>query len=247
RIKSSMQFLYHLAQGGTAVGTGINAPDGFKDIFIEEISRITGFKFISAQNKFESIAASDAIVEFSGALNTVASSMMKIANDIRMLSSGPRCGIGEIKIPANEPGSSIMPGKVNPTQCEALTMVCVQVIGMHHSITIGGFSGHMELNVFRPMMIFNTLNAINLLSGAINSFNKRCVSGIVANVDRIKYFLNKSLMLVTALVPYIGYDKAAKAAKKADEENILLKDAVIDLGFMDGDKFDEIVDPNKMI
>lgn len=246
-IDNTMNLLYPLAQGGSAIGTSINVHKNFVEFFIEKLCDITKLPFVSAKNKFESIATNDGIVAISGALNALATTMMKIANDIRLLSSGPRCGIGEITLPANEPGSSIMPGKINPTQCEAMTMICAQVIGNHTAITIGGSSGHLQLNVFRPMIIFNVLNSINLLSGGIRSFNLRCAKGIVPNRERIEYLLNKSLMLVTALSPKIGYDNASKVAKLAYEKHISIKEATVSLGMLSAEECDELLDPHKMI
>jgi fumarate hydratase, class II len=239
--------LYELAIGGTAVGTGINAPAKFAVTVAKGIADMTGHPYRSAPNKFEALAAHDALVECSGVLKTIAASLFKIASDIRLLGSGPRCGIGEIILPENEPGSSIMPGKVNPTQCEALTMVCTQVIGNDTTVTMAGASGHFELNVFKPVIIFNVLQSIRLLSDAADSFNKNCLVGIKANKERIKDHLNNSLMLVTALNTHIGYDKAAKVAKKAHHENITLKEAAVKLNFISADEFDKIVRPEKMI
>ncbi|KJV69089.1 fumarate hydratase, class II [Candidatus Neoehrlichia lotoris str. RAC413] len=247
RINSSIIDVYELAQGGTAVGTGLNTIIGFGESFAREVEKITGIEFVSAENKFEALAAHDALVELSGSLNTTAASLMKIANDIRLLSSGPRCGIGEITLPANEPGSSIMPGKVNPTQCEAMTMVCAQVMGNHTTVTIGGFSGHLELNVFKPVMAYNTLQSIRLLSDASVSFARNCIEGIHPNVERISYLLNQSLMLVTALNKHIGYDNAAKISKYAFENHVTLKEAAIKLNFISSVDFDKIVRPENMI
>ena len=246
RAKACLPRLSMLAQGGTAVGTGLNARAGFAEAFTDEVSRITGFPFVTAPNKFEALAAHDAVVEASGALNTIAASCMKIANDIRMLGSGPRCGIGELALPANEPGSSIMPGKVNPTQSEAMTMVCAQVMGNHVTITIAGATGHYELNVFKPVLIFNLLQSVRLLADAARSFTDNCVVGIAANRERIDTLLRDSLMLVTALNPHIGYDNAAKAAKKAHAEGTTLKAAAIDLGLVTAEQFDAWVRPEEM-
>ena len=246
-IKNTLAHLTELALGGTAVGTGINTPAGYADLVAKKIADFTEFPFVSAENKFESLAAHDAIVEASGALKTVATSLMKIANDIRLMASGPRSGIGEIIIPANEPGSSIMPGKVNPTQVEALTMVCAQVIGNDAAITVGGMNGHFELNVFKPVMIYNFLQAARLIGDACVSFNNNCAIGIEPNSDVIKQNLENSLMLVTALNPHIGYEKAAKIAKKAHAENTTLRKAALDLGFLSDDEFTKWVDPKKMI
>jgi fumarate hydratase class II len=247
RIKDTLPRLYQLAQGGTAVGTGINAKVGFDVKFAAQTAEITGLPFITAENKFEALAAHDALVEASGALNTIAVSLMKIANDIRMLGSGPRSGIGEILLPENEPGSSIMPGKVNPTQCEALTMVCAQVMGNHVAVSIAGSNGHFELNVFKPVIIYNVLQSIRLLTDAANSFTDHCVVGIEANEQRIKYLMENSLMLVTALNPHIGYDNAAKIAKKAHKEGSSLKEAGIALGLLTAEQFDQWVKPEDMI
>ncbi len=247
RVKAALPRLYQLAQGGTAVGTGLNAKVGFDKAFAAEVAKLTDLPFKTAENKFEALAAHDALVEMSGALNTIAASLMKIANDIRMLGSGPRCGIGELSLPANEPGSSIMPGKVNPTQSEALTMVCTQVMGNHTTITIAGSNGHFELNVFKPVMIYNLLQSIRLLADGARSFNDNCVRGIEANHARIGQLLHESLMLVTALNPYIGYDNAAKAAKKAHTEGTTLKEASLALGLLSAAEFDKWVDPLKMV
>ncbi|MBF0511849.1 MAG: class II fumarate hydratase [Candidatus Omnitrophica bacterium] len=241
RLENILPRLYELALGGTAVGTGLNAPLEFAVKSAEKIAQLTGLPFKSAPNKFEALACHDTLVEFSGVLNTMAVSLMKIANDIRWLASGPRSGIGELCLPENEPGSSIMPGKVNPTQCEALTMVCVQVFGNHATVTVAGASGNFELNVYKPVIIFNVLNSIRLLSDACDSFTDHCVSGIKANLLNIKKHLDNSLMLVTALNPYIGYDNAAKVAKKAFVENITLKEAAVALGLMTAEKFDSIM------
>ncbi|HYC04262.1 MAG TPA: class II fumarate hydratase [Azospirillaceae bacterium] len=247
RAKAVMPALLRLAQGGTAVGTGLNAKKGFDVAFAEEVERITGLPFVTAENKFEGLAAHDSIVEASGALNTIACSLMKIANDVRMLGSGPRCGIGEINLPENEPGSSIMPGKVNPTQSEAMTMVCAQVMGNHSTITYAGATGHFELNVFKPVMIYNLLQSIRLLADASKSFTENCVVGIEANKERIEKLLYESLMLVTALNPHIGYDNAAKIAKKAHKEGSTLKQAGIELGLLTSEQFDQWVRPEQMI
>ena len=247
RIKNTLPHVYMLAQGGTAVGTGINTPKGFSEAIAKEISKSTGLPFISAPNKFEALAAHDALVELSGALNTLAVSLMKIANDIRLLGSGPRCGLGELLLPENEPGSSIMPGKVNPTQCESLTMICAQVMGNQTAVSIAGSNGHFELNVFKPVIIKNVLQSINLLADGSVSFSKNCLDGLTPNIVRIDTLMKESLMLVTALNPYIGYDNAAKAAKKAHKENLSLKEAVMQLGLLTSDQFDEYVRPEKMI
>jgi fumarate hydratase class II len=236
-----------LAQGGTAVGTGLNSAADFGPAFARNLCEITGISFTSAPNKFEALAANDALVELSGALNVLAVSFMKIANDIRLAGSGPRCGIGELSLPANEPGSSIMPGKVNPTQCEALTMICAQIMGNHTAVTVAGSNGHFELNVFKPVIIYNVLQSIRLLSDGIASFNDRCVRGIRADEARIEKLLHESLMLVTVLNPHIGYDNAAKIAKKAHAENITLKQAGIDLSLVSAEDFDRWIDPQTMI
>jgi fumarate hydratase class II len=247
RVKDTLPRLYQLAQGGTAVGTGINSTVGFAEKFAEHIAKITSLPFVTAENKFEALAAHDALVEHSGALNTLAVSLMKIANDVRLLGSGPRSGIGEILLPENEPGSSIMPGKVNPTQCEALTMVCAQVMGNHVAVTIAGSNGHFELNVFKPVIIYNVLQSIRLLADAMNSFAKRCVVGIEPNTARIKELMENSLMLVTSLNPHIGYDNAAKIAKKAHAEGISLRQAGMALGLLTAEQFDQWVKPEDMI
>lgn len=247
RVKATLPRLYQLAQGGTAVGTGLNAKKGFDVAFAKEVASITGLPFITAENKFEALAAHDAIIEASGALNTIAASFMKIANDIRLLGSGPRCGFGELSLPENEPGSSIMPGKVNPTQCEALTMVCAQVMGNNVAITVAGSNGHFELNVFKPVMIYNLLQSIKLLADGAVSFTDNCVVGIEANVERIEKLRDESLMLVTALNPHIGYDNAAKIAKKAHKEGTSLKEAAISLGLLTEQQFKDWVRPEDMI
>ena len=247
RVKNAIEHCYELAMGGTAVGTGINSLAGFGEAAAKEISNLTGFPFVTAPNKFEALGGQDSIVELSSALKTVAVSLNKIANDIRWLGSGPRSGIGEINLPTNEPGSSIMPGKVNPTQAEAMTMVCTQVIGNDITITMAGASGNFELNVYRPVIAFNIIQSIRLLSEVSVSFADNCVDGIEANEDRIHSNLHNSLMLVTALNPHIGYDKAAEVAKKAHKENTTLKEAIIDLGYMSGDDFDKLVQPRDMI
>lgn len=247
RVKESLTRLYPLAQGGTAVGTGLNTKRGFAELFAKKVAALTGYPFTSADNKFEALAANDAVVESSGALNTLAVSLMKIANDIRLLGSGPRSGLGELILPENEPGSSIMPGKVNPTQSEALTMVCAQVMGNHVTITIAGATGHFELNVFKPVMAYNLLQSIRLLADAARSFTDNCVIGIRANKERIAELMTQSLMLVTALNPVIGYDNAAKVAKKAHKEGTTLKEAAVSLGLMTAEEFDEHVRPEKML
>ncbi|CAH2251026.1 fumarate hydratase, mitochondrial [Pelobates cultripes] len=247
RIKSALPRVYELAAGGTAVGTGLNTKIGFAEKVAAKVSSITGLPFITAPNKFESLAAHDALVELSGSLNTLACSLMKIANDIRFLASGPRSGLGELILPENEPGSSIMPGKVNPTQCEAITMVAAQVMGNHVAVTIGGSNGHFELNVFKPLIIKNVLHSIQLLGDASVSFADNCVSGIQANTERINKLMNESLMLVTALNPHIGYDKAAKIAKTAHKDGATLKETAVRLGLLTKEQFDNWVKPEDML
>ena len=247
RVEKSLPNLLQLAQGGTAVGTGINCSEGFIRNFIININKITGFKFITSENKFEALASCDALVEVSGVLNTLAVSLMKIANDIRFLASGPRCGFGEITLPANEPGSSIMPGKVNPTQCEAMTMVAAQVMGNHTTITIAGSNGHFELNVFRPVIIYNFLQSVQLLANVLTSFTNNCLMGIEVNHEKIDKLLHESLMLVTALNTHIGYDNAAKIAKNAYEKNITLKESGVSLGLVSEEDFDKWVKPEEMV
>lgn len=246
-IRNTLPHLSELALGGTAVGTGLNTPEGYAENVARHIAELSGLPFVTAPNKFEALAAHDAIVEAHGALKTAAVSLMKIGNDIRMLASGPRCGIGELIIPANEPGSSIMPGKVNPTQSEALTMAMAQVMGNDVAINIGGSTGHFELNVFKPMMIFNFLNSARLIGDACASFNDHCAVGITPNHSRIKENLNNSLMLVTALNTHIGYDNAAAIAKKAHKEDKTLKEAAVALGLLTAEQFDEWVRPENMI
>jgi fumarate hydratase class II len=247
RIESCWPRLLELALGGTAVGTGLNTHHDFDRTAIRYIAEMTGLSFVPARNKFEGLAAHDALVEVSGALKTAAVGLMKIANDIRWLSSGPRSGIGEIRLPGNEPGSSIMPGKVNPTQCESLTMVCAQVMGNDTTVTIAGASGNFELNVFKPVIIHNVLESIALLSGAANSFKLNCIDGIVPDRVRINEHLNRSLMLVTALAPRIGYDKAAEVAKKAFETGSTLKETAMAMGVISAEDFDQAVRPEQMI
>lgn len=247
RIESTLPDVYELAIGGTAVGTGLNTRIGFAEGVASRIANETGLPFVSAPNKFEALACHDAIVSASGALNTTATACMKIANDIRLLASGPRCGLGELLLPENEPGSSIMPGKVNPTQCEAITMACAQVMGNHMAVTVGGSNGHFELNVFKPMIVHNALHSVALLTDAANSFNLNCVSGMKVNESRVDQLLNESLMLVTALNPVIGYDKAAQIAKKAHKDGSTLKAAALQLGFLSEQQFDDAVDPSKML
>ncbi|MGY8763931.1 MAG: class II fumarate hydratase [Fidelibacterota bacterium] len=247
RVEKALDHCYELAMGGTAVGTGINSVEGFGIAVAKEIAEITGLPFRTAENKFEALGGQDCIVELSGALKVVAVSLFKIANDIRWLASGPRSGIGEISIPANEPGSSIMPGKVNPTQCEALTMLCTQVIGNDTTITLAGASGNFELNVYRPVIAYNILQSIRLLADGCRSFSKHAVVGITPNQERIDHNLYNSLMLVTALNPHIGYDKAAEVAKKAFKDKSTLRDAIIQLDYMSGEDFDRLVQPEQMI
>jgi fumarate hydratase class II len=247
RIELTLPKLMQLAQGGTAVGTGLNAPVGFAEKVAARIAKITGMSFTSAPNKFEALAAHDAMIFSHGALNTVAASLFKIANDIRLLGSGPRSGLGELSLPENEPGSSIMPGKVNPTQCEALTQVCVQVFGNHTSLTFAGSQGQFELNVYNPVMAYNFLQSVRLLSDAAVSFTDRCVSGIEARRDNIKAGLERSLMLVTALAPKIGYDAAAKIAKTAHKNGTTLKEEAVKSGLVTAAEFDAIVRPEDMI
>ena len=247
RLQDGLDNLYPLAQGGTAVGTGINTREGFAEAFAMEVADMTGLPFVTAENKFEALAAHDAYVFAHGALNTVAASLFKIANDIRLLGSGPRSGISEISLPENEPGSSIMPGKVNPTQCEAMTMVCTQVMGNNAAMGMAGSQGHFELNVFKPVMAYNMMQSIRLLADAADSFAERCVEGITANEERIEELVNRSLMLVTALNPKIGYDKATEVAKKAHKEGTTLKESALALGYVTEAEFDEIVDPAKMV
>ena len=247
RIKKALEEIYFLAQGGTAVGTGLNTRKGFDKKIVSEIKKITKLPFKPSPNKFASLAAHDAIVNFSGTMNTTAVCLMKIANDIRFLGSGPRAGYGELILPENEPGSSIMPGKVNPTQCEAVTMVCVKVIGNHNGITMAGSHGHFELNVFKPLIIHNILQSIHIMSDSAKSFAKYCVSGIKADKKRIKELLDNSLMLVTALAPHVGYDNAAKIAKKALKNNTKLKVEALKSGLITEKEYDKIVDPKKMI
>lgn len=247
RVKSCLPHVYQLALGGTAVGTGLNTHPDFAVKAAAAIASETGLPFVTAPNKFEALAAHDALVMMSGALKALACSLMKIANDIRLLGSGPRSGFGELLLPANEPGSSIMPGKVNPTQSEAMTMVCAQVIGNDMAVAVGGATGHFELNVFKPVIVFNVLNSIRLLADAAESFAENCVDGIRANQDQIKKHVDNSLMLVTALNPHIGYDNAAKIAKAAFENGTTLKEEAVRLGLLDAAKFDAVVRPEKMI
>jgi len=246
RIESSLDLCLELPMGGTAVGTGINSFEGFAETAAENIAQLTKLPFRTASNKFETLAAQDCIVELSGSLKTLAVSLFKIANDIRWLASGPRSGIGEIIIPSNEPGSSIMPGKVNPTQCEAMTMVCTQIMGNDLTVSMAGAGGNFELNVYRPVIAYNIIQSIRLLNDSCNSFRLNCVNGIIPHKEKIESNLYNSLMLVTALNPHIGYDKAAEVAKKAHENNTSLKDAIVDLGYMSPEDFDKLVDPRKM-
>lgn len=247
RVKATLPRLYLLAAGGTAVGTGLNTRIGFAEKVAAKVSQFTGLPFVTAPNKFEALASHDAMVEVSGALNVIACSLMKIANDIRFLASGPRCGLGELSLPENEPGSSIMPGKVNPTQCEAITMVAAQVMGNHVAVTVGGSNGHFELNVFKPMMVANVLRSIRLIGDSCNAFTSNCVVGIEANRERINKLLHESLMLVTALNPHIGYDKAAKIAKTAHKEGTTLKQSAIKLGYLTEEQFKQWVIPEDML
>ena len=247
RIDGMMPRLLRLAQGGTAVGTGLNAPKGFGEAFAKEVSNLTRLPFTSAPNKFAELAAHDTLVELSGVLNVIAVSLTKIGNDIRLLGSGPRCGLGELKLPENEPGSSIMPGKVNPTQCEMLTMVAAQVMGNHLAVTIGGMQGHLELNVFKPLIGANIIRSINLLSNGMTSFTERTLDGIEADEVRIAELMNKSLMLVTALAPEIGYDNAATIAKYAHKKGLTLKQAGVELELVDEATFDRVVKPEAML
>jgi fumarate hydratase class II len=239
--------MYQLAQGGTAVGTGLNAPKGFGEAIAAEIAAITGLPFVTAPNKFEALAANDALVHLAGTLNTLAVALSKIANDIRLLGSGPRCGLGELKLPENEPGSSIMPGKVNPTQCEMMTMVAAQVMGNNVAITVGGLQGHLELNVFKPLIGAAVLRSIDLLATAMESFRERALEGLEPDRERIASLLDRSLMLVTALAPEIGYDNAAKIAKHAHHHGLTLKEAGLELGLVDGETFDRVVRPETML
>ena len=247
RVEGVLPRVMRLAQGGTAVGTGLNAPMGFADAFAKEVANLTQLPFTSAPNKFAELAAHDTLVELSGVLNTIAVSLSKIANDIRLLGSGPRCGLGELKLPENEPGSSIMPGKVNPTQCEMLTMVAAQVRGNHVAVAIGGLQGHLELNVFKPLIGANVIRSINLLSTGMESFTTRTLDGLEPDERRIAELMNKSLMLVTALAPEIGYDNAATIAKHAHKNGQTLKEAGLELGLVDEETFDRVVKPENML
>ena len=247
RVNDCLKRLYPLAQGGTAVGTGLNSRPGFGDKFAEEVAKFTKLPFTSAPNKFEALASHDAMVEISGVLNTIAVSLNKIANDIRLLSSGPRSGIGELSLPENEPGSSIMPGKVNPTQCEAMTMVCAQVMGNHTTVTFAGAQGHLELNVFKPVIAYNVLQSIRLIADAVRSLTDRCIVGIEPNIERISELMEQSLMLVTALAPHIGYDNAAGIAKSALKNHSTLRAEAVASGFVTEEEFDKYVRPEEMI
>jgi fumarate hydratase class II len=247
RVEGVMPRLFRLAQGGTAVGTGLNAPKGFAEEFAKEVAKLTQLPFTSAPNKFAELAAHDTLVELSGVLNVIAVALTKIANDIRLLGSGPRCGLGELKLPENEPGSSIMPGKVNPTQAEMLTMVAAQVMGNHVAVTVGGMQGHMELNVFKPLIGANVIRSINLLSTGMESFTKRMLDGAEPDEERIAELMGRSLMLVTALAPEIGYDNAAAIAKHAHKKGLTLKQAGLELGLIEEERFDAVVKPEKMI
>jgi fumarate hydratase class II len=247
RVTTALHNIYPLAQGGTAVGTGLNTRKGFAERIAAKIAEITGLPFVTAPNKFEALAANDAMVEMSGALKTVAASLFKIANDIRLLGSGPRSGLGELILPENEPGSSIMPGKVNPTQAEALTMACIQVMGNDAAVGFAGSQGHFELNVFKPMIVYNVLQAMTLIGHAAASFTDNCVVGIRADEERIAKLMRESLMLVTALAPTIGYDNATKVAKTAHKNGTTLREEAIRLGFVDGETFDRVVQPAQML
>ncbi|MEJ2124263.1 MAG: class II fumarate hydratase [Alphaproteobacteria bacterium] len=246
RVKAALPRVYALAQGGTAVGTGLNCPQGFAERFAEEVAKLTGLPFVTAPNKFEALAANDAAVELSGALNVLAVSLFKIANDIRLLGSGPRSGLAELSLPENEPGSSIMPGKVNPTQCEAMTMVCCQVMGNHTAITMAGSQGHFELNVFKPVIVYNLLQSIKILAEASVSLTDNCIKGIEPNRQRINELMERSLMLVTALAPKIGYDKATEIAKSAHKNGTTLREEALRLGYVTEAEFDATVRPEKM-
>ena len=246
-VSDSLHRIRELALGGTAVGTGLNTPKGYDVAVAEKISELTGHPFISAENKFEALSAHDAMVEISGSLKRLAVSLMHIANNIRLLASGPRCGIGEITLPANEPGSSIMPGKVNPTQCEALTMVCAQVIGNDAAVTVSGTHGQFQLNVFKPVMAYNVLTSADLLADAAKSFNDNCAVGIEPNFERISDLLSQSLMLVTALNTHIGYYKAAEIAQEAHKNGTTLREETLRLKYLTEEEFDEIVRPEKMV
>ena len=247
RVEATLPHLYELAIGGTAVGTGLNTRKGFDERVCAKLAQLTSIPFTPAPNKFEALAAHDALVEVHGALNVTAVSLMKIANDIRFLGSGPRCGLGELTLPENEPGSSIMPGKVNPTQCEAITMVAAQVMGNQTAVSVGGSNGHFELNVFKPMMVRNVLQSVRLIGDASRSFTSHCVVGIRANEEKISKLLHESLMLVTALNPHIGYDNAAKIAKHAHAKGLTLKASAVELGLLSEQDFDKFVQPQEML
>ncbi|MEE4212166.1 MAG: class II fumarate hydratase [Parvularcula sp.] len=247
RVESALPALYQLAQGGTAVGTGLNAKPGFAEAFAEEVAAFTKLPFVTAKNKFEALATHDAMVEAHGRLNETAVSLFKIANDLRLLGSGPRSGLAELRLPENEPGSSIMPGKVNPTQCEALTMVCAQVMGNNAAVGFAGSQGHFELNVFKPVIVYNVLQSVRLLADASVSFTEKCVTGIEANEERIRELMERSLMLVTALAPTIGYDNATTIAKTAHKNGTTLREEAIGLGFVSAEDYDDIVRPDRMI
>lgn len=247
RINAALEEIWPLAQGGTAVGTGLNAPEGFVEAFVAEVKEHTGLPFRPARNRFAALAAHDGAVHLSGTLNTLAAALMKIANDVRLLGSGPRCGLGELRLPANEPGSSIMPGKVNPTQSEALTQLCCQVMGNHTTVTVAGSQGHMELNVFKPVIAQAVLSSVRLLADGATSFTDRCLVGLEADEARIRETVDRSLMLVTALAPRIGYDKAAEIAKTAHKDGTTLRQVALDLGYVTAEEFDRWVDPARMI
>lgn len=247
RVQAALPCVLELAQGATAVGTGLNSYQGFAELFAKEVENVTSHPFVTAPNKFEALGGVGALVELSSAISTTAADCLKIANDIRLLGSGPRSGFGELILPANEPGSSIMPGKVNPTQCEALTMVCAEILGNHTAVTIASTHGHLQLNVFRPVVIYNVLRSIQLLADATRSFTDNCVTGILPNTEAIKKHLTNSLMLVTALAPHIGYDKCAKIANHAHQRGLTLKEAALQLDFVDADTFDAVVKPESMI
>ena len=246
-IKDDQKYIHRLAQGATAVGTGLNCAKGFVPIFIKHVKAQTKIPFMAKVNGFESLSTNDALVRFSGTLATIASSFNKIANDIRWLGSGPMCGLGEITLPSNEPGSSIMPGKVNPTQSESLSMICCQVIGNHQAVLAGGMQGHFQLNVYKPMIIHNIIRSITLLSDGMDSFGKNCIKGLKVNEAKLAEYIEKDLMLVTALNPVIGYDKAAEIAKHALKHNMTLKEACLKLGYLDAKAFDKAVDPRRML
>jgi fumarate hydratase class II len=247
RVNGSLPSIYRLALGGTAVGTGLNTVKGYDAVIADRLAKASGLPFVTAPNKFEALAAHDSLVELSGVMNTIACSLNKIANDLRLLASGPRCGLGELALPANEPGSSIMPGKVNPTQCEAITMVCAQVMGNHVAVTVGGAQGHFELNVFKPLMVANMLQSARLVGDSCQCFTKNCVDGLTVNTARVDELMNASLMLVTALNPHIGYDKASKIAKSAHEAGSTLKEAAVASGHLTAEQFDEWIVPGDMI